>query len=464
MDEPPAKKAREDVVSSSRESSDCCFPVPTGSPTMKKIGKGYVPHNTEKATGWALRVFNAWRQERNRSSTDKCPDDLLECPDVGSLNRWLSRFVVECRREDGNPYPPSSITKSYASDPGSCPNFMNRKDSNFCDLNGAIQVRFRELREKGVGAEVKHASVVLPEEEDMLWASKVIGNHCPLALQRAVFFYVGKSFCLRGGEEQRRLKHSQFKRSFDPDCYTYIENGSKNYTGVNAVENKVVPVYATPESKPRCLVFLLDKYFDKFLSDSRGVDAFHLRPKASYTSDVWYDCVPVGAHKLNKYLECMCQEAGIQGKKTNHSLRATGASAMFNAGVPEKLIRSVTGHRSNALQLYERPTNEQLQETSAVLLQGKRKFSPGKENETSTGNVTTAAPTSQTIVPTASLAGAQTPMAAAPAHLPTSGCFGSIFSGVTNITVNVSQVSSNHNSPELGGLLNGLDLDQFLQF
>ena len=51
----------------------------------------------------------------------------------------------------------------------------------------------------------------------------------------------------------------------------------------------------------------------------------------------------------------MCFEADIHEKKTNHSLRATGASALFNAGVPDKLIRDVTSHWSNALQLYERP-------------------------------------------------------------------------------------------------------------
>ena len=31
----------------------------------------------------------------------------------------------------------------------------------------------------------------------------------------------------------------------------------------------------------------------------------------SFNTNVWYDCVPVGAHKLNKYLESMCKEAGI---------------------------------------------------------------------------------------------------------------------------------------------------------
>ena len=45
-------------------------------------------------------------------------------------------------------------------------------------------------------------------------------------------------------------------------------------------------------------------------------------------------------------MENMCKEAGIQEKKTNHTLRAIGATALFNAGVPEKLIRDVTGHRS----------------------------------------------------------------------------------------------------------------------
>ena len=42
-----------------------------------------------------------------------------------------------------------------------------------------------------------------------------------------------------------------------------------------------------------------------------------------------------------------------------HSLRATGTTAMFNASVPEKLIREVTGHRLSALHLYERPSLEQ---------------------------------------------------------------------------------------------------------
>ena len=65
---------------------------------------------------------------------------------------------------------------------------------------------------------VKHAVVVTPNEEDTQWASKVIGDHGPLALQRAVFFYIGKTFCLRGVEEQRSLKPSEFIHSWNLDC------------------------------------------------------------------------------------------------------------------------------------------------------------------------------------------------------------------------------------------------------
>ena len=49
---------------------------------------------------------------------------------------------------------------------------------------------------------------------------------------------------------------------------------------------------------------------------------------------------------------------------------------LFNAGAPEKLIRGVTGHRSNALQLYQRPTTEQLQKTSVVLMHWEKYISP----------------------------------------------------------------------------------------
>ena len=50
-----------------------------------------------------------------------------------------------------------------------------------------------------------------------------IGVHTPNSLFRAVFYYNGKVFCLRGGNEHRFLKPSQFTRLTNPDRYIYIQ-------------------------------------------------------------------------------------------------------------------------------------------------------------------------------------------------------------------------------------------------
>ena len=56
----------------------------------------------------------------------------------------------------------------------------------------------------------------------------------------------------------------------------------------------------------------------------------------------------------------MCADAGVEGTFTNHSLRATGATVLFDAGVPEAVIQKRTGHKSlDALRSYEQVTLDQ---------------------------------------------------------------------------------------------------------
>ena len=62
----------------------------------------------------------------------------------------------------------------------------------------------------------------------------------------------------------------------------------------------------------------------------------------------------------------MCESAGFK-RKTAHSLRVTCVSSLFNAGVDEKLIRERSGHRSNALFQYEKPTEENVCKVSNIL-------------------------------------------------------------------------------------------------
>ena len=131
-------------------------------------------------------------------------------------------------------------------------------------------------------------------------------------------------FCLRGGEEQRSLKISQFKRQSENDSYLYVENGSKNCSGTSTrVANKVVPVYACPNSHPRCLVYLLDIYLEKLPAWAKEKDIFYCRPaKLFEKTGVWYENSAVGKEKLRTFLSSMCAEAGIRTDGiTNHRRR-----------------------------------------------------------------------------------------------------------------------------------------------
>ena len=110
------------------------------------------------------------------------------------------------------------------------------------------------------------------------------------------------------------------------------------------------------------------KKLSKYAFDN---DILYLRPKATAPSDPeapWYDEAPVGKNTLATTVKEMCTEAGFDNK-TNHSLRATGTSAMFRANVPEKIIQNTTGHRSiEALQFYVRISEEQHRAVSKVMM------------------------------------------------------------------------------------------------
>ena len=65
----------------------------------------------------------------------------------------------------------------------------------------------------------------------------------------------------------------------------------------------------------------------------------------------------------------MMADASINGKKyTNHSLRATGATALFDAGVPEAIIQKRSGHCSTkTLKMYKRVIPDQDLAVSKIL-------------------------------------------------------------------------------------------------
>ena len=164
----------------------------------------------------------------------------------------MQHFVSEAKRSDGSPYPPRTIyqlcgllrySRSLQIDP---PNFLDRTDTKFKKLHNTCDVIFRSLHDDDIGAKKKSTQVITKEHEDKLWESGVLNTTTPDGLQKAVFFYLGKICCLRGGEEQRSLKSSQFQRLSNPERYIHTKHGSKNRDGgfyQLHVDNKSVLIF-----------------------------------------------------------------------------------------------------------------------------------------------------------------------------------------------------------------------------
>ena len=110
--------------------------------------------------------------------------------------------------------------------------------------------------------------------------------------------------------------------------------------------------------------------------DAMKNDIFYLQPLAhvpSNPSAPWFKTTPVGKNILGTMIKRMCNNAGISEGFTNHSLHAHGATTLFHADVPEKLIQQRTGHHSvEALHQYERTSQSQLLDISNIMSHGSK--------------------------------------------------------------------------------------------
>ena len=96
--------------------------------------------------------------------------------------------------------------------------------------------------------------------------------------------------------------------------------------------------------------------------------AFYLQPSRTPTSSCWYTNKPLGHTTLGETISRLCKSAGIKGYRTNHSLRATATTRLYQAGVDEQLVMERTGHRSvYGVRCYKRTNDKQREELSDII-------------------------------------------------------------------------------------------------
>ncbi|XP_066296655.1 uncharacterized protein [Branchiostoma lanceolatum] len=238
--------------------------------TSTSVADADQPKNTKRMNRWAVRVLNSWADRRNReTSASSSGQDLKPVPTnwasmtVEQLDHWLSQFVSEVRRDDGQYYPYNTLYLMLTGVNRYLRNDCDRKDVNilakddarFLQLRQAMETQKKLLIERGVGLQDKrrHDTELFPHGiEARLWESKVFSLEKDLSISYAVFYYTSKLFGVSSGEEHHSLVAEQFSVGCDH---------MGRYVAFNRLgkKNKTTKVYAIP-SDPYCPVLLYEVY------------------------------------------------------------------------------------------------------------------------------------------------------------------------------------------------------------
>ena len=127
-------------------------------------------------------------------------------------------------------------------------------------------------------------------------------------------------------------------------------------------------IYENLENTDRCPIHLFEKY-TSLLPDGK-TNAFYKKEicDRKRSPKQWYIDKPIGINSLRPVVKSLCSKVGLSGKFTNHSLRVSAATRLYQKGVDEQTIKQFTGHKSDSVRFYKRSSDKILEDASDVVL------------------------------------------------------------------------------------------------
>ena len=339
-----------------------------------------------------MRAFSEWRKNKLESRDNFDPiiyeTDLERCDSLTKANLCYSLccFIPEITKlKDGSLYPGCTLyqmiiaIQRYLSENG-----LNWKLIEGCEFSSVKTVLDNVMKERArdnIGTVKRQANVVTYDYEEMLWKKDILGEQNPDQLRQTVMFLIGINCGLRAGDEHQDLrrdgidKPSQF--SFQRNCkgvhclvYTEDTVTKTNDGGLASMKKDRKVRWIFPHENTNCCpVRLVDKYMSLCPPVTKATmkSNFYLRSLEKPNPAQWYSTQVLGLNKIRKTVKEMLKDTELDGFFSNHSLRRTGTSHLFQAGVDRKLVKEYSGHRSDALDQYQITSEDQKQMVSNVL-------------------------------------------------------------------------------------------------
>ncbi|KAL9958211.1 hypothetical protein ACROYT_G035192 [Oculina patagonica] len=302
---------------------------------------------TKEVTNWSVTTFKAWCAEKNIQTP-------LEAMTMGQLDENLRRFYAEARTKKGEEYSKSTLlgfrhsVERFLNAPPNNRGLQISTDPRFARSNLMLDAQIKNLKRSG--------------KENV--------THKP-AIER-------------GREGQRSLTTKSFKFESDAAGRNYAtmshDELSKNHPGgLKDVESteKEARMYETEDQGDGYKALKL--YLQKV---NPNCTAFFQYPKKNCRAEdaVWYEAHPLGMNSLAKMMKIISEEASLSKIYTNHCVRATAITLWSNAGISNRHIMAISGHRSeqSLVSYNSRPSTSQLHNCSQVL---SKAFSASTNNQ-----------------------------------------------------------------------------------
>ena len=304
-----------------------------------------------------------------------------------NLNHALCRFIPEVTKSKGEgPYPGKTLyqmvvaIQKYLNINKINWKLVDSKDPEFCEMHTVLDNVMKERAAQGIGTTKKQAETITYDYENQLWVKGVLGEQNPDQLRNTCLFLISINCLLHASDEHYHLHRDtpecpsqfSFKRNMlGQRCLVYTEDTiTKTNDGGLAhmkKERKIVWVHplSNVDQDP-------DRLVDKYISlcpDFHRKPNFYLHSLSKYNPVQWYGEQVVSQHSLSKVVKNLLASAAIDGYFTNHSLRRSGATRLFQANVDWKLVKEATGQEcsSDAVDTYQVTSDQQRQKLSEVI-------------------------------------------------------------------------------------------------
>ncbi|XP_077987470.1 uncharacterized protein KIAA1958-like [Glandiceps talaboti] len=425
--------------------------------------------NTVRSTNSAVNQFYKWMRAMR-------PSEIRQIHDIPAeeLNEYLGSFFAGVRQKDGSEYEPGTITTyqrgidRYLNEQGYKLSIV--RDKEFTSSQKILKAKRSQLRKEGRGNKPNAAEELTEREENRLYESGVIGHHSPEALLFVVWLNNQKHFGFRGCQESRQMTWGDVTLKCTVDGTEYLEfNEKENKTrssGKVSEQPRAYPpkAFAVSTDLNRCPVYAYKRYkFHRPSTHLASDSAFYLAINYKPDTIIWYKRQPMGVNKLDSLLSTMCKQAGIEGRKTNHSVRRSMIRRLHDSGIPPTKLMQLSGHRNvQSINHYAINSMEDQQRMSELL-----SGSSSRANQVASTPIQQQSPfktpeavatTSQSrVISTSNTVTSfnnSTVVATANADNPVSTATGGVFGGATlnnctiNVKVNVNAETSPYRPPK----------------